>query len=339
MFTTKEKTIAPNNSLISNLKQPEASIIFTGDIMLSRGVAHQIYKNNDLYFPFKNVNEFLHSANTVFANLESPIINGRKINAGETTFRIDENLAPILKEMNISIINLANNHMMDFGRKGLLNTLKILNDQDLNHIGAGINYEEAHRPIIIEINGIKIAFLGYNDSDVAPQLSNATEKKPGTAFMNVNDLKSDLAQTKLLNPNFIIVSMHGGTEYSPTPNNRQIDFAHAAIDNGANLIIGHHPHVIQPIEKYKNGYIFYSLGNFIFDQMWSMDTREGIAIQINFLKDGIKNIKILPYLIESYSQPTMITAQNNPEIFRKIINRLNLPADDNIFNIENQLAQ
>jgi poly-gamma-glutamate synthesis protein (capsule biosynthesis protein) len=279
-----------------------------------------------LYYPFHNIQTLLQKNDFVFANFESPIIPGRQIHTGEMAFRVDENLGPILKELNFSILSLANNHLLDFGQKGLLNTLKLLAENQIQYIGAGENRQEAHQYKILEKNNIKIAFLAYNDSDVILTTNEATENRPGTAFMALDALTQDLAEAKK-SADFAIVSMHSGTEYKENPNNRQIEFAHAAIDNGANLVIGHHPHVVQPIEKYKNGYIFYSLGNCIFDQAWSKETTEGVTVQIIFSKNEIKNIKILPLIIENYSQPKIISRNSDSETFQKIINRLNLPAD------------
>lgn len=329
------------NSVISPTplsKNNEVSMLFLGDMMLSRGVAYQISKNNDLYYPFYNIRALLRQNDFVFANFESPIIPGRQIHTGEMAFRVDENLAPILKELNFSILSLANNHLLDFGQKGLLNTLKLLAENQIQYIGAGENYQEAHQYKILEKNNIKIAFLAYNDSDVILATNEATEDRPGTAFMDLDALQKDLAEAKK-SADFVIVSLHSGTEYKENPNSRQIEFAHAAIDNGANLVVGHHPHVVQPIEKYpktkpeisneasKTGYIFYSLGNCIFDQAWSEETTEGIATQIIFSKNEIKNIKILPLIIENYSQPKIISRIDSAEKFQKIINRLNLPVD------------
>ncbi|HOX21715.1 MAG TPA: CapA family protein [Candidatus Paceibacterota bacterium] len=315
-------TISPSPSPQNN----EVAVLFLGDVMLSRGVAYQIYQNNDLYYPFYNIRALLQQNDFVFANFESPLIPGRQIHTGEMAFRVDENLAPVLKGLNFSILSLANNHMLDFGQKGLSNTLKILDENKIQYIGAGENYQEAHQYKILEKNDIKIAFLAYNDNDVILATNEATENRPGTAFMDLGALKMDLAEAKK-SADFVIISIHSGTEYEENPNNRQIKFAHAAIDSGANLVIGHHPHVVQPIEKYENGYIFYSLGNCVFDQAWSKETTEGIAAQIVFTKNEIKDIKILPLLIENYSQPKIISQNDNQETFQGIINRLKLPVD------------
>lgn len=334
----KTWTINPTTIPSPSPQNNEISVLFLGDVMLSRGVAYQIAQNSDLYYPFRNIHPLLQQNDFVFANFESPIINDKEIHQGEMAFRVNENMAPILKEMNFSIFSLANNHMLDFGQKGLLNTLKLLDENQIQYIGAGENYQEAHQYKILEKNNIKIAFLAYNDSDIVLATNEAAENQPGTAFMNLGALVQDVAEAKK-SADFAIVSMHSGTEYKENPNSRQTEFARAAIDAGANLVIGHHPHIVQPIEKYpktkseisngasKNGFIFYSLGNCIFDQAWSEETMEGIAVQISFDKNEIKGIKILPFIIENYSQPKIISRIENPETFQKIINRLNLPAD------------
>lgn len=297
------------------------SVLFLGDVMPSRGVANQIEKNNDLYFPFQYIKDELLNNDFVFANLESPVIDGKKIYAGQMAFRTNENMISVLKEMNFSVVSLANNHMLDMGQRGLLNTLKVLTENKIQYVGAGENNEKARESKIIEKNGIKIAFLAYNDDDVILATNEATENRPGTVFMDLEGLKKDVAEAKSL-ADFVVVSMHSGNEYQTNPNQRQIDFAHTAIDSGADLIIGHHPHIIQKYEQYGDGYIFYSLGNCIFDQMWSEETREGVMIKIVFSKERIEEMKATPFLIENYSQPRIIDKEDNLELYQKIMNKL-----------------
>ena len=325
------KLLMQQNNFYSSIETPSlVSGLFVGDVMLSRGVAYQIEKNSNLYYPFEQIKDFLSKNDFVFANLESPIIDGRKIKAGEMIFRADEKLAPILKEMNFSVFSLANNHILNFGEKGLMNTFKILNENKIIFVGAGENFETAHQFKIIERNGIRFAFLAYAEKYFAPE---AKENEPGVALMDLEQLKNDVEKARQ-KADFVIVSMHAGEEYKDYPSSAQINFAHYAIDAGADLVIGHHPHVIESIEKYKNGYIFYSLGNFIFDQMWSNETREAIALRIIFTPNAIKIIQIYPILIENYSQPKIINSKNNPSEFKRIVSKLNLA--DNKFVIIDQ---
>ncbi len=298
--------------------------IFVGDIMLSRNVDAQMKKNNSYAYPFLNVSDLLQKNDFVFANLEAPIINGRTIKDGEMVFRVDEDILPTLKQMNFSVFSLANNHIFNFGEKGFLNTLNLLDKFNIQYPGAGKNFAEAHQPKIIERNNIKFAFLAYNDVDLTVPIAKATENHCGIAIMdNLVQLQQDVANAKKM-ANFVIVSMHAGDEFQYEPEQYKIDFAHAAIDAGADLVIGHHPHVLQSIEKYKNGYIFYSLGNFVFDQMWSNETRESMALRIIFSPKTIKAIQIYPIFIENSGQPKIINASNSPEHYQNIIQKINL---------------
>jgi poly-gamma-glutamate synthesis protein (capsule biosynthesis protein) len=135
-------------------------------------------------------------------------------------------------------------------------------------------------------------------------------------------MKESIAQLRN-QADFIIISLHAGIEYTGQPNQFQKDFAHNAIDVGADLVIGHHPHWVQSAEIYKDKYIFYSLGNFIFDQMWSEPTREGLVVKFIFNKQGIKSIELKPILIEDYSQPRFLEGERA----KRIIERLKLPAE------------
>ncbi|MBU1130463.1 CapA family protein [Patescibacteria group bacterium] len=296
----------------------QVSLIAVGDIMLSRTVAQKIKQNGSDY-PFAKVSSFLQSADLLFANLETPLTEGRAINSGEMLFRADPALAQTLKKHNFSILSLANNHTPNFGNKGLLDTFQYLSQAGIKYVGAGENQTKASQAQYIEKNGIKFAFLAYNNPDVVPSSYFATPNSPGTNPMNLDNLKSAIKTAKQ-NADFVIVSMHSGNEYVNNPNQSQTNFAHTAIDAGAQIVIGHHPHTIQILEKYKNKFIFYSLGNFIFDQMWSQQTREGLAIKILFNQQEIEKIDLIPVLINDYCQPQIITDQTHSE---KILKRLN----------------
>lgn len=290
-------------------KEKEIVIIAVGDIMLSRNVDKKMEEYNDYRYPFFKTADLLKSANITFGNLESPITPGRDIKTGEMIFRTDPGSVEGLKYAGFDILSLANNHLPDFGKKGIVDTLNYLNEAKIKYVGAGLNEKEARKPKILEIEGIKTAFLAYNDSDVVPLSYEAKENQAGTAFMRKEEMLEDVKKAKEIS-DFLIVSMHSGQEYAKNPNSRQIDFARAAIDAGADLIIGHHPHVIQKIEEYKEKFIFYSLGNFVFDQMWSEATREGLIVKIKIQfkegEDPKAEMRFYKVLIEDFSQPRIL---------------------------------
>ncbi|KKR31061.1 MAG: Capsule synthesis protein, CapA [Candidatus Falkowbacteria bacterium GW2011_GWF2_39_8] len=196
---------------------------------------------------------------------------------------------------------------------------------DIKYTGAEENEQKTNQPVIIEEKGLKIAFLAFNDRDVVPSSYGAGINRAGTALMDVGKM-TDAVKKARLQADLVIVSMHSGNEYTEIINSSQSVFAHAAIDAGAELVIGHHPHVVQRIEKYQGKYIFYSLGNFVFDQMWSEDTRQGIAVKIYLGKEGMKKAEITPIIIENYSQPNILSGDKA----NKVLKRLKVTGDEKI---------
>jgi len=298
----------------------EVSLVAVGDISYSRGVERIVKKTNDINYPFLKIQDYLKSADLVFGNLETPITPGPEISDFKMVFRSNPGTEKALKQTGFSVLSLANNHTPNFGEKGLKDTFNFLKNAGIKYVGAGKDETEAYQPVYIEKKGIKFAFLAYNDSDVVPAYYEASSNRAGTAFMRINKMAEAVKEAKQ-KADLVIVSMHAGIEYSPSPNDSQIQFAHAAIDAGADLIIGHHPHVVQTMEKYKGKYIFYSLGNFVFDQPQSQETREGLAIKIYFVKSGISKISFLPVFMEKLAQPRMA----NKGEAKKILQRLKFP--------------
>lgn len=305
--------------------EPEISLVAVGDIMLSRVVGQKIEKNG-LDYPFAEMKDFLTKADLAIGNLETAITEGRKVQSGEMMFRSDPPLAETLKEYNFKVLSLANNHSPNFGQEGLKNTFKYLTEAGISYVGAGIDLNEALKPVYWQKNGLKLAFIAFNDVDVVPDSYGASDDWAGTALMNIENIKSVVKEAKA-NADLVILSMHSGTEYVTKPNDSQINFAHAAVEAGADLIIGHHPHWVQEMEFYQGKYIFYSLGNFIFDQMWSEETRQGLALKVILSKTGVKKIDLAPVYIRDFSQPTLA----NPEMSEEIKGRLNYNLEDPVF--------
>jgi len=307
--------------LLQKKKLPQASeevsLFAVGDISYSRGVERIVKKQNDINYPFLKIRDYLKSADLVFGNLETSITQGPEISDFEMIFRSNPGTEQALKQAGFSILSLANNHTPNFEEKGLKDTFNFLKNAGIKYVGAGQNEQEAYRPVYIEYKGIKFAFLAYNDSDVVPVYYEASTNRAGTAFMRIDKMIEAIKDAKQ-KADFAIISMHAGIEYARKPNNSQINFAHAAIDAGADLVIGHHPHVVQTLEKYKGKYIFYSLGNFVFDQPQSEETKEGLAIKIYFAKNGINKISLLPVVMENLAQPEMANKSRADKILQRL---------------------
>jgi poly-gamma-glutamate synthesis protein (capsule biosynthesis protein) len=300
----------------NNINSHDVKLVAVGDIMLSRGVNARMVKNGDDY-PFLKVVDYLKSGDIVFGNLESPIALGDTIALDGTVFRARPGVEKSLKNAGFNMLSLANNHMGNQGQIGVEYTINSLKSVLINTSGAGKDYNSAHAPAIIEKNGLKFAFLSYTDGSIIPDSYEAKNNNYGVAYMDEDKLKEDISKAKKL-ADFVIVSMHAGLEYTYRPTQKQISFAHTAIDSGAELVLGHHPHQIQDVENYKGKYIFYSLGNFVFDQEWSKETKQGLLAEIYFNKSGLSDYNLTPVLISDYAQPNILSDDDAASVFKSI---------------------
>jgi poly-gamma-glutamate synthesis protein (capsule biosynthesis protein) len=263
-------TSTNNYSKIDKKEYKEIKILFVGDIMMTRSVEARINDlNKKFIFPFLNILDYLRSFDYVIANLEGAISDkGTKVGS-KYSFRMKPEVAEDLSKTNINVVNLANNHIFDYGKIAFEDTLKNLEKNNIKYFG------NSYEPLIIEKEGIKIGFLGF--SDFLKHLE-VKENKIGIAI--INDKISEMIKKAKEKVDILIVSFHWGEEYKKIANERQRKLAKIAIDSGADLVIGYHPHVIQNIEKYKDKFIFYSLGNFIFDQNFSKETMTGGGVEV-----------------------------------------------------------
>ncbi|MFZ4631928.1 MAG: CapA family protein, partial [Patescibacteria group bacterium] len=291
-------------------------LIFGGDVMLSRQVNTKIVKNNNYSWPFLKIADFLKSADYTVVNLESPfsISEDYTVLTGSFLFKANPKAIEGLIHSGVDLVSLANNHTLNQGGKGLASTFKVLSDQGIKYIGAGNNKEEAHQGEIVIMNNQKFGFLAYAYPDDGTV---AGENSPGIANMNLEEMRSDIKRLKEQSA-VVIVMMHAGTEYTRKPNQQQIVFARGAIDAGAEAVIGHHPHWAQTFELYKDKPIIYSLGNLIFDQMWSQETRLGSLVKMTW-QDGWEKIELSPIKIYDYGQAEIIPdGVERKEILKRI---------------------
>jgi len=281
------------------IKEPDyVTLSFVGDIMLDRGVKSSVMKNfNGDYSALFEKTSSLKKSDIVFANLEGPVSDKGEDLRNLYSFRMDGTTVPALRGAGISIVSIANNHVGDWGRIAYIDTLSRLKENEILYTGGGLTKEEAEQPAIIEKNGIKIGFLGF--SDVGPNWMEAGEEKTGLLLASDPRFHEIVANASK-QVDYLIVSFHFGEEYQTINNDRQETLAHRAIDNGAKIVVGHHPHVIQDTEVYSPrsctqsscmGYIAYSLGNFIFDQSFSKNTMQGLLLEIKLSKEGDMVVK------------------------------------------------
>ncbi len=292
----------------------QVSFCAVGDILLDRDVKKVIEKNG-IEFPFKNIASIISKNDLAFFNMECPLANegdGYSINK-RYSFRAEPEYINGLKYAGFNIASVANNHTIDFGKSGLLKTIEILNTDSIYTIGGGKNQDEAFKPLLIERNGETFAFFGMLEFLLEGTTFN--ENQPYPAYGQIDRLCKEI---RLINSNIdnIIVSFHWGQESAVIPTARQIEYAHKIVDAGADLVIGHHPHVLQSIETYKGKLILYSLGNFVFDNTAKLQ-KESVIFNCQFNKGQIIKPELIPVYIDN-CQPSIASKEIRDDILEHL---------------------
>lgn len=311
------------------LHAEEIVINAVGDIMLAGRWAPYL-KKSGYGLPFDGVRTELALADINLANLESPIATGgEEFTTKKFRFRAEPELAAALRMAGINLVTLANNHSMDFGGEALAETQRHLAAAGIAWIGAGENLDEARKMALYTIKGRKIAFLGY--SLTQPTEFFAGLKRPGTAPGFEKLVKADVRSARK-QADFVIVSFHWGTESGNAVQPYQRNAAHQAIDAGADVIIGHHPHVLQGVERYKSGIVFYSLGNFAFaSKSRTADISAMVRLRLN---DTQRTAEILPLDVLHRRvgfQPQLLHGEKGAAVIGRL-NDLSEPFDTEIEN-------
>ncbi len=278
--------LAPEPVVVPAPAKPDSvALTFVGDIMLDRGVLFSVKKNGqaDFNWLFTDLAS-LKSADILFANLEGPLSDVGKKVGSIYSFRMLPEFAPALAQAGFDILSLANNHIGDWTREAMDDTVRRLNLVGIRTVGVGKNKIDTTQPRIIEKNNLRIGFLAF--SDVGPDWLSASEQESGIIPASAGNLPEIIRQAST-QVDHLIISFHFSEEYQAKSNARQQYLARLAIDNGARLVIGHHPHVAEEVERYHDGLIAYSLGNFIFDQAFSPETMQGLVLEVKLDKKGI----------------------------------------------------
>ena len=298
------------------LRAEEIIINAVGDIMLA-GKWAKTLKSRGYEHSFNGVRSVLAKGDINLANLESPVATGgSEFSNKQFRFRAEPAVAKAVRAAGFNLVTLANNHSMDFGGEALAETLQHLGSAGIAWVGAGVNMDEARKMALYTIKGKKIAFLGY--SLTQPLEFFAGKTRPGTTPGYEKLVTADVASARR-QADYVIVSFHWGREASGTVQTYQRNAAHNAIDAGADAVIGHHPHVLQGIERYKNGIIFYSLGNFAFA---SKGKTADVSALIRLRLDGRQRMaEILPLDVLHRRvgfQPRLLSGNRAEEVIEKL---------------------
>lgn len=289
-----------------------------GDVMLDRALGYAI-QQGQIDYPFAQVAGILSLADLTVGNFESALGASGQPATKSYTFQAPTAAVESLTLAGFDLVSLANNHAMDFGEGSLLEGIDILNRHGIATIGAGTNSATARKPVVKKINGIRIAFLGYVNVPVEvsgfdTRSWEATESSPGLAWANLDDIIQDVRAANT-DADVVIVVLHSGYEYVEAPSEPQQLAAKTAIDAGADLVIGHHAHVLQGIEFYNDGVIVYGLGNFAFE----IDGDPTTAILNVWLdSDGVRELEIVPAIIQFGGQTRLATENEAKSIKERI---------------------
>jgi poly-gamma-glutamate synthesis protein (capsule biosynthesis protein) len=275
-----------------------------GDILLDRGVGKRIEQHGADY-PFRYVAPILREADIAFGNLECPISESGRLVVKPYRFRAHPRVLDGLVNAGFDILSLANNHTLDCGRDGLIETLDHLKSRGLRGVGAGHTRAEAEEAIYLEAKGVRVAFVGF--CDFIPEGVFLRDDRASIAMASAEGVRRAVKRARA-QADIVIVSFHWGIEYRARPSPRQIELARAAAESGADLVLGHHPHVLQGLEAMRvktdsgerNVLIAYSLGNFVFDPRGEEPSR-AMILRVTLRKTGVVRAEILPWRLEDGS--------------------------------------
>lgn len=339
----KEKEDAKNEELNKNNEEKPSDTTFTmtavGDIMCHNTQYKDAYNSEtntyDFSYVFENISSHTKTADICIGNLETTFAGEDRGYSSYPRFNTPDSLAYELKSIGFDVLSTAGNHALDMGYDGLSRTINVLNDADISHLGTYTSQEEQDKVLIKFVKGLKIAFINYTyGTNGIPVPS---DKNYCVNLNNKELIKKHINTAKSKNADIIVACMHWGTEYQTKPNSSQEDLADFLIQNGVNIILGTHPHVLQPYEKKtvilddgstKEGFVVYSLGNFISDQN-AKYTRDSIILNLTITKhvDGTVSVdKVEPVPIYMYKD----TSAKNQKMKLVDINKI-------IYNYENYL--
>ncbi|KKR10587.1 MAG: SH3 type 3 domain protein [Candidatus Woesebacteria bacterium GW2011_GWA1_39_21] len=296
------KSVA-DDSKIAETEKNDLTLLLGGDVMLGRMVAQTSEKNSGGVYPFVKISDLTKSADIFFVNLETPIINNCPKTSSSMVFCAPPMMLDGLKSAGINIVNLANNHSLNYGEDGLSQTITHLKEAGISYVGIN-NRTDLISPVVIKkINDLTLGFLGFDFT------SNILTE-------NVYQLiRESASQVDLL-----VVGVHWGDEYKAKANVNQRQWASEMVKAGADIIAGHHPHWVQNVSCFdmsgnlvegncdlkNNKLVYYSLGNLVFDQMWSEDTKKGMLVRLTLNKNGVVKEERFNTYIRNIGQPEIV---------------------------------
>ncbi len=284
------------------IKEP-VTFLAGGDMLLGWFVNDIYVKTRGPEYLFQRIKDLTRSADIAFGNFENPMSSRGAMENKGLMFRASPDVVKGLVYAGIDVVNLANNHIGDYGPQAVLDTLDILRQNNVGYIGAGKNRAEARSPWITTTKGVKIAMLGYNE--IEPGFFAATDARAGSAWIEPENVYAEIKKAKT-QADFVIASFHWGVEYTAFPNARQQEIARRAAESGAGLIVGTHPHVVQGVGFIGSTFVDYSIGDFVYSQPTRPATGEAILLRAVIEGQTLKQVQMIPIYID-HAQPYVIS--------------------------------
>lgn len=313
---------------------PNGAVSFSavGDLAL-HGQYDSLLREHGPYFAFEEVAPILNKSDIVFGNLESVLSACGNPNPDKRLcLRGNSSFIDGIRHAGFNVLSLANNHSFDFGADAYRDMYKLLQNNGIKSVGAGDDLENARTPLTMERSGIKVLFLAYSAADTNG-FNEALADKPGVAPLELEMIKKDISEHRD-GADCIVVSLHWGEEFCHYPSPKQVTIAREIIDSGARIILGHHSHVLQGIERYHSGVIVYNLGSLIMsgpsgDYRYELqeNNRESMIFNCSISKEGIFDINIIPTWLDENLRPT-VSDNLRAEAIRKKIELFSIPIPD-----------
>lgn len=308
----------PKQVVTAAQKNETLTIAAVGDIMMD-GTSRPELQKFGYDYPFVHVGEYIQRADIALGNLEGPLTHGGSNDVEKKyIFRSPpDKVAAALAKTGFDVFSLANNHTLDYGVQGLSDTIDALNRHGLVYSGAGMDLASARQHVIVERKGKRIAFLAY--SLTFPEEFWARKNRPGTAFGHEKHVRADVQKARA-DADIVIVSFHWGREGTTELRPYQKSLGRAAIDEGAAAVVGHHPHILQGIEKYKDGIILYSLGNFVFGS-YSYKAKRAAIAELVLEDEKVKKVNLIPINVfnpQVVFQPRVLTGNAAAEVINEL---------------------
>jgi poly-gamma-glutamate synthesis protein (capsule biosynthesis protein) len=286
---------------------PTIRLVAVGDVNIDRTQREIILSTGDFVYPFARVKHIFDAADYTVANLESSLGDVGQPAAKRYTFQSPPEAAQSLALAGVDLVSLANNHALDYGPEALLQGIDLLGAAGVATVGGGANDAAAHAPHVADIGGLRVGFLGYVHVPIEAVTNfdtetwTATADAPGLAWADPTRVAADVAALQS-EVDLVVVILHSGYEYIEEPSEPQAAAARAAVDAGADLVVGHHAHILQGIHSYHDGVIAYGLGNFVFNITGPPETA---ILNVWLDQNGVRQLELIPAIVQQYGQPRL----------------------------------